>query len=304
MDEKLQLFWDPSLHHPITQTLYQRPGETDLYTAKDWAVKLRAILVRRLPFGTAHPSTSTTPSTSATASTRTSATAHPSTSATASTRTSATAHPSTSATAHPSTSATAHPSTSATASTRTSATAHPSTSATASTRTSATAHPSTSATAHPSTSATASTSTRFPSSPFSAPVPYAFKELPQDLSSTSIKPHQVFTTDQTLYLIDLMRGHLTDGQAELPQTLAELTDRVKQTRGQRKAFWQDISQKLSEHFSLTFDHEKVSRKWATLIDASKRVIDNNSSTGQGTMKFQFIANLMSFLIRTMMWTSR
>ncbi|CAL8275311.1 unnamed protein product [Arctogadus glacialis] len=167
--------------------------------------------------GQAHPSTSTTPSTSATASTRTSATAHPSTSATASTRTSATAHPSTSATA--------------------------------STRTSATAHPS--------TSATASISTRFPSSPFSATVPYAFKELPQDLSSTSNKPHQVFTTDQTLYLIDLMRGHLTDGQAELPQTLAELTDRVKQTRGQRKAFWQDISQKLSEHFSLTFDHEKM-----------------------------------------------
>lgn len=80
-------------------------------------------------------------------------------------------------------------------------------------------------------------------------------------------PHHNFTREQTLYLIDLMRAHLTNTEGELPKSLAELGARVRMACGQKNLFWSEIAQKLTEQFNLKFDQTKVARKWATLVDA-------------------------------------
>ncbi|XP_062849109.1 uncharacterized protein LOC134311399 [Trichomycterus rosablanca] len=100
-------------------------------------------------------------------------------------------------------------------------------------------------------------------------------------------PHQVFTREQTLFLIDLMREHLTSSDADLPKSLAELGARVRMARGQKRLFWMEIAQKVTELFNLRFDQAKVARKWATLEDAFKKIKDNNKSTGRGVVKFEF-----------------
>jgi len=53
----------------------------------------------------------------------------------------------------------------------------------------------------------------------------------------------------------------------------------------------DIAAKLSSQFKETFNPDKVARKWATLEEAYKKIKDNNRTTGQGTMRFQFFTEM-------------
>jgi hypothetical protein len=53
--------------------------------------------------------------------------------------------------------------------------------------------------------------------------------------------------------------------------------------------------KLTREFQELFEWEKVGRKWQTLVDAYKKVIDNNNSTGRGTTKFQFFEEMGELL---------
>ncbi len=88
-----------------------------------------------------------------------------------------------------------------------------------------------------------------------------------------------------------MRAHLTSTKGELPKSLSELDSRIRLGRGQKKQFWTEIAQKLTEQFNLQFDQAKVARKWATLQDAFKKIKDNNKSTGRGVIKFEFYTEM-------------
>ena len=62
---------------------------------------------------------------------------------------------------------------------------------------------------------------------------------------------------------------------------------TRQARGQKTIFWKDLASKLSNQYKMEFEHVKVARKWSTLEEGYKKVLDNNNSTGRGVMKFQF-----------------
>ena len=96
-----------------------------------------------------------------------------------------------------------------------------------------------------------------------------------------------FNKEHTLFLIDLMRQNLAAEGEGLPKTLQDLNSRLKITRANKKMLWKEAAQKLGGHFEQTFCPDKVARKWHTLVDAYKKVKDNNRSTGKGTMRFQF-----------------
>lgn len=117
---------------------------------------------------------------------------------------------------------------------------------------------------------------------------------PTTSGQTSITINCGFTRQQTVCFIDLMRQHLEE-EGELPKNLNELRNRVKLSRGKKKMLWKDMTSKLSSRFNETFEPEKVQRKWYTLEDAYKKVKDNNSSTGRGSMRFQFFQEMDALL---------
>lgn len=107
--------------------------------------------------------------------------------------------------------------------------------------------------------------------------------------------NECFTRDQTLFLIDLMRQKLEEDGGELPKTLKELNAKVKMGKGSKKQMWKEMAGKLSDHFKVTFDPDKVARKWGTLEEAYKKIKDNNRNTGKGTMRFQFYNEMEELL---------
>ncbi|KAL7406861.1 hypothetical protein ABVT39_027605 [Epinephelus coioides] len=56
-----------------------------------------------------------------------------------------------------------------------------------------------------------------------------------------------------------------------------------------------MAAKLTNHFGVVFGPDKVARKWGTLEESYKRIKDNNRTTGQGTMRFQFYAQMEELL---------
>ncbi|XP_073702493.1 uncharacterized protein [Garra rufa] len=116
-----------------------------------------------------------------------------------------------------------------------------------------------------------------------------------DTTTEELPQNQVFSRDQTLFLIDLMRQHLLKDNSELPRNLAELNTRIRMGRGKKRLFWQDIAAKLSQQFHQNFEIEKVSRKWTTLEDAYKKAIDSNASTGRAPTKFHFLTEMSELI---------
>ncbi|XP_061593365.1 uncharacterized protein LOC133457971 [Cololabis saira] len=126
----------------------------------------------------------------------------------------------------------------------------------------------------------------------------SFKENAGPLSpspSPALPANEGFTRDQTLFLIELMRHHLETEADGLPKTLKELNARLKSARSNKKNLWIETAEKLSTQFSVFFCPDKVARKWNTLVDGYKRIKDNNSWTGKGTIRFKFFCEMDELL---------
>lgn len=123
---------------------------------------------------------------------------------------------------------------------------------------------------------------------------------PVDSTSPPASPVQIiasesFSKDQTLLLIDFVRQHIESKGERLPKSLEELNARLKSPKGTKKDLWKDAADKLASHFMQSFCPDKVARKWYTLVEAYKKVKDNNKTTGKGPIRFQFYAEIEGLL---------
>ncbi|KAJ3599416.1 hypothetical protein NHX12_033379 [Muraenolepis orangiensis] len=114
-------------------------------------------------------------------------------------------------------------------------------------------------------------------------------------SPVPVQTNEGFTKQQTLFLINLMRQHLEAEGVGLPKSLKELNARLKPGKGKKKLLWQSTAVKLGCHFSQSFCPDKVARKWATLVDSFKKLKENDTRTGKGTMRFQFYVEMDDLL---------
>lgn len=114
------------------------------------------------------------------------------------------------------------------------------------------------------------------------------KEMPcTSAASAPLSSNDSFNREQTLFLIDLMRQKREADGGEIPKNLAELNARVKMGKGSKKLMGKEVAAKLSDHFKLSFEPDRVARKWATLEEAYKKVKDNNCNTNKGQIHFQY-----------------
>lgn len=111
-----------------------------------------------------------------------------------------------------------------------------------------------------------------------------------------LPPNESFSKEQTRFLIDLIRNQLEADGKGLPRTFKELNYRLKSAKGQKKNLWLDIANKLSKHFMEAFDPSKVSRKWYTLEDGYKKVLEHNSTSSQTKTRFQFFTEMEELLM--------
>ncbi|XP_056600333.1 uncharacterized protein LOC130418293 isoform X1 [Triplophysa dalaica] len=123
---------------------------------------------------------------------------------------------------------------------------------------------------------------------------------PVGSTSPSASPVQIiasesFSKDQTLFLIDFVRQHIESKGERLPKSLEELNALLKSQRGTKKDLWKDAADKLVSHFMQYFCPDKVARKWYTLVEAYKKVKDNNKTTGKGPIRFQFFTQMEALL---------
>ncbi|XP_074553711.1 uncharacterized protein LOC141810222 [Halichoeres trimaculatus] len=118
---------------------------------------------------------------------------------------------------------------------------------------------------------------------------------PSPSCAPALPANEGFSKTQTLFLIDLMRQHLENEASGLPKTLKELNSRLKNVRVKKKYLWKETAEKLSCHFSEVFCPDKVARKWNTLIEAYKKIKENNRGTLQGPIRFQFYVEMDELL---------
>ncbi|KAB5579382.1 hypothetical protein PHYPO_G00194420 [Pangasianodon hypophthalmus] len=114
-------------------------------------------------------------------------------------------------------------------------------------------------------------------------------------SAEPLPPNESFNKEQTRFLIDLIRNQLEADGRGLPRTFKELNYRLKSAKGQKKNLWMDMANKLSKHFMETFDPSKVARKWYTLEDGYKKVLEHNSTSSQIKTRFQFFTEMEELL---------
>ncbi|KAI5104325.1 hypothetical protein C0J45_5951 [Silurus meridionalis] len=109
--------------------------------------------------------------------------------------------------------------------------------------------------------------------------------------------NEAFNKEQTRFLIDLIRNQLEADGKGLPRTFKELNYRLKSAKGQKKNLWMDMAAKLSKHFMESFDPSKVARKWYTLEDGYKKVLEHNSTNtnSQTKTRFQFFTEMEELL---------
>ncbi|KAF4089297.1 hypothetical protein AMELA_G00064540 [Ameiurus melas] len=110
-----------------------------------------------------------------------------------------------------------------------------------------------------------------------------------------LPPNESFNKEQTRFLIDLIRNQLEADGRGLPRTFKELNYRLKSAKGQKKNLWMDMANKLSKHFMEAFDPSKVARKWYTLEDGYKKVLEHNSTSSQTKTRFQFFTEMEELL---------
>ena len=106
-----------------------------------------------------------------------------------------------------------------------------------------------------------------------------------------------FTKKQTLFLIRLMGTHLEVEGEGTAKSIHDLNRRLgklgKKTKKLRR--WEAMAGKLAKQFGEHFQHEKVGRKWFTLVEGYKKVKDNISSPGRGPVRFKFYKEMDKLL---------
>ena len=116
-----------------------------------------------------------------------------------------------------------------------------------------------------------------------------------NMTDEKIKMHDIWIKEDTMFLINAMREYVSDENNEKPKTLLELENKIRRGRGNKKAIWNDISEKLSTAFKKHYDTKRVARKWQTLIDALKEALLNNNSTGKSPSKFAYLSEMQDLL---------
>ncbi|TSL34601.1 hypothetical protein Baya_6814 [Bagarius yarrelli] len=126
---------------------------------------------------------------------------------------------------------------------------------------------------------------------------YVTENLEAETSPADVTfpPNESFNREQTRFLIDLIRSQLEADGRGLPRTFKELNYRLKSAKGQKKNLWVDMANKLSKHFMETFDPSKVARKWYTLEDGYKKVLEHNSVSSPTRTRFQFFTEMEELL---------
>ncbi|XP_028302148.1 uncharacterized protein LOC114463086 isoform X3 [Gouania willdenowi] len=114
-------------------------------------------------------------------------------------------------------------------------------------------------------------------------------------ASHALPANEGFSREQTLFFIDLMRQHLETEADGLPKTLKELNSRLKSARSNLRSLWKETAETLSSHFSESFCPDKVARKWNTLIEAYRKIKENNKDTGRGNIRFRFFPEMDELL---------
>lgn len=108
-----------------------------------------------------------------------------------------------------------------------------------------------------------------------------------NVSAAAMPVNLGFSTEQTLFVIDLIREYIeADGEGP-PRSLKELSYRLKLAKKSKKQMWESMAEKLGERFNENFLPERVQRKWFTLVEGYKRVKDNNALHGKGPIRFKF-----------------
>lgn len=113
------------------------------------------------------------------------------------------------------------------------------------------------------------------------------EDFKPSISTAAMPVNLGFSTEQTLFVIDLIREYIeADGEGP-PRSLKELSYRLKLAKKSKKQMWESMAEKLRERFNENFLPERVQRKWFTLVEGYKRVKDNNALHGKGPIRFKF-----------------
>lgn len=115
------------------------------------------------------------------------------------------------------------------------------------------------------------------------------------VDAAPLPQNETFTKEQTLFLIDLMRQQLEgDGERHLG-VLKELNPRIKSGKSRKKHMWREMATRLSKHFRQTFNPDHIARKWSSLEDEYKKVKDDNRTTSQEAVTFEYFSEMEELL---------
>ncbi|XP_060748234.1 uncharacterized protein LOC132860929 isoform X1 [Tachysurus vachellii] len=115
------------------------------------------------------------------------------------------------------------------------------------------------------------------------------------LDSAPLPQNEAFNKEQTLFLIDLMRQQLEAEGESVLRVLKELNPRIKSGKSRKKHMWREITSRLSKHFQQIFHPDHVVRTWYALEDEYKKAKDDNRTTKQEAVSFQYFNEMEELL---------
>ncbi|XP_063051613.1 uncharacterized protein LOC134446223 [Engraulis encrasicolus] len=124
-----------------------------------------------------------------------------------------------------------------------------------------------------------------------------FLQDPPPQSTVSLPSHEVFTPEQTAFLIDLVREHIEAQGVGLPKTTKELNAILKSSskHGKRRQLWKEAARKLTNRFSEEFCQDKVGRKWTTLLEGYEKIESGSKRYSSRPMRFMWYREIDSLL---------
>lgn len=115
------------------------------------------------------------------------------------------------------------------------------------------------------------------------------------VDAAPLPQNETFNKEQTLFLIDLMRQQLEVDGESLLGALKELNPRIKSGKIRKKHMWREVANRLSKHFKQTFHPDYVAREWYALEDEYKKVKDDNRTSSQEAVTFEYFGEMEELL---------
>ncbi|KAJ8048514.1 hypothetical protein HOLleu_00863 [Holothuria leucospilota] len=120
------------------------------------------------------------------------------------------------------------------------------------------------------------------------------EQEPETSCSNLLEEHEIWTTDETRFLIQAMRMYLEEEENK-PRSLAELEHKIKLGKARQRITWIKVAEQMSDAFGKKIESRRVSRKWQTLMDAFKKALINNKTTGSSPSKFSYFKEMLELL---------